>query len=313
MAIGAITLRSSQTRTTWTDGPPALTPVANRPLLLHAIDTLHAAGAEGVVVLGDAAVLDAASDWLDDDAETVEVPEYTRPADALLAIADRLRGKRIAVHDGEGMLVRGTEGLRAALADDRADATVFFRGMDDRISGVHVFSDSILGTLPGSITLLEAIDRLAAGGGRVQAGVLAGWWSWDACADRVLEVNRNVLETLEPGVARSSLEDSRLEGRVRVHPTARLRNAVVRGPVVIGAHARVTDAYVGPYTTVGDGATIENSEIESSIVLPRARICHVGVRVEASIVGEDATVGRDFSLPKAMRLRVGAGASVQLS
>lgn len=313
MAIGAITLRSGQSQASWTAGPPALTPVANRPLLLHAVDTLRSAGADGVVVTGDALVLDLASEWLDADVDTVEVPEYTRPADALLAIADRLRGERIAVHDGEGMLLRGAEGLRAALVDDSADATVFFRDMDDRISGVHVFSDSILGTLTGATTLLEAIDRLAAGGGRVQAGVLAGWWSWDACADRVLEVNRSVLETLEPAVARSSLEGSRLEGRVRVHPTARLRNAVVRGPVVIGAHARVTDAYVGPFTTVGDGATIENSEIEASIVLPRARICHVGVRVEASIVGEDATVGRDFALPKAMRLRVGAGASVQLS
>ncbi|MEA2169520.1 MAG: glucose-phosphate thymidylyltransferase, partial [Solirubrobacteraceae bacterium] len=103
------------------------------------------------------------------------------------------------------------------------------------------------------------------------------------------------------------------EGRVSVHPTARLVNAVVRGPAIIGAHARVTDAYVGPFTTVGDGATIENSEIESSIVLPRARIRHVGVRVEASVIGAGATVGRDFALPKAMRLRIGANATVTLA
>jgi glucose-1-phosphate thymidylyltransferase len=115
-----------------------------------------------------------------------------------------------------------------------------------------------------------------------------GWHPWADGAEALLELNRIVLDAMEPVTTGASFEGSRLEGRVSVHPTARLVNAVVRGPAIIGAHARVTDAYVGPFTTVGDGATIENSEIESSIVLPRARIRHVGVRVEASVIGANA-------------------------
>lgn len=297
----------------WTCEPVALTPIGNRPLLLHAVETVRAAGADRVVVAGDADALAAGAPLLDPDVELVEVDALAGAAEAVLALRDGLYGERIIVHDAEGLLLRGVESLGAAVADESADATVFYQDLGTRICGVHVFSDSILGALEHRSSLLDAVDRLAAGGGRVQAGVLGGWWSWDACADRLLEVNRSVLDTLEPGVARSSLEDSRLEGRVRIHPTARLRAAVVRGPVIIGAHARVTDAYVGPYTSVGDGATVENSEIESSIVLPRARICHVGVRVESSIIGEGARVARDFALPKALRLRVGSGATVSLS
>lgn len=313
MAKGVITLTGGDAAVGWSDEPPALTPIANRPLLLHAVDTLRDSGVDEVMVVGDAAALDAAAEYLDDGVVAVEADRGASPAAALAAVADRLRGERIVTHSAEGLLLRGTTALAQAVADDRSDATVFHRDMGERVVGVHVFSDSILGTLADCDTLDAAIDRLAAGGGRVRAGVLAGWWSWDACADRVLEVNRIVLDALEPAVGRDSLEDTRLEGRVRVHPTARVVNAVVRGPAIIGAHARVTDAYVGPYTTVGDGAVIENSEIESSIVLPRARIRHVGVRVEASIVGAGASVGRDFALPKALRLRVGSGASVTLS
>ena len=58
---------------------------------------------------------------------------------------------------------------------------------------------------------------------------------------------------------------------------------------------------------------LEGVEIEHSIVMPRATIRYPGRRLEASLVGEDAQIGRDFSLPSALRLRVGRGADIQLS
>jgi hypothetical protein len=39
---------------------------------------------------------------------------------------------------------------------------------------------------------------------------------------------------------------------------------------------------------------------------------HVGGRLVASVVGRDARVFRDFSLPRALRLRVGDGTEVAL-
>jgi hypothetical protein len=41
-------------------------------------------------------------------------------------------------------------------------------------------------------------------------------------------------------------------------------------------------------------------------------VMHIGGRLVASIVGHDARVFRDFSLPRAMRLRVGDGNEVAL-
>jgi hypothetical protein len=48
-------------------------------------------------------------------------------------------------------------------------------------------------------------------------------------------------------------------------------------------------------------------------VLPGAQIRFPGRRLEASLVGEGAQIGRDYSLPSALRLRVGPGADIQLS
>jgi glucose-1-phosphate thymidylyltransferase len=81
---------------------------------------------------------------------------------------------------------------------------------------------------------------------------------------------------------------------------------------VIGPDAQIAHAYIGPYTSIGAGARIEGAEIERSIVAAGASITHVGGRLVASVVGRDARIFRDFSLPRALRLRVGDGTVVAL-
>jgi glucose-1-phosphate thymidylyltransferase len=87
---------------------------------------------------------------------------------------------------------------------------------------------------------------------------------------------------------------------------------VLVGPVVIGPGATVTDAYIGPYTAIGEDAHIEGAEIERSIISSGASVAHVGTRLTASVVGHNARLFRDFSLPRALRLRIGDGAVVGL-
>jgi glucose-1-phosphate thymidylyltransferase len=104
-----------------------------------------------------------------------------------------------------------------------------------------------------------------------------------------------------------------VEGRVLIHPTARVEATVIRGPVVIGPDATILDAYVGPYTAIGDGALIENAEIENSVVFSGAQIRHVGGRLDGSVIGRGAHVFRDFGVPRSVRLHVGDGAQVEFS
>ena len=44
-------------------------------------------------------------------------------------------------------------------------------------------------------------------------------------------------------------------------------NSVVRGPAIIGEGCEIRDAYIGPYTSVGDGCKVLGSEVEHSILL----------------------------------------------
>lgn len=91
-----------------------------------------------------------------------------------------------------------------------------------------------------------------------------------------------------------------------------VRESVLVGPVVIGPDARMSEAYIGPYAAVGAGARIEGADIERSIISSGASVLHFGRRLTASVVGCDARVYHDFSLPRALRLRVGDAAQVGL-
>jgi glucose-1-phosphate thymidylyltransferase len=177
----------------------------------------------------------------------------------------------------------------------------------------------------GEFNLAGVAQRLARAGGRLQVEQVRGWSRYGGTAADLLELNRLVLEALassdraEPSTpgsgplhAAAGDEESRIEGCVRLDPTACVQASVIVGPAIVGAGALVQDSYIGPYTSIGAGVHIEGAEIERSIIMPRASITHIGGRLVGSVVGCDARVFRDFSLPRALRLNVGDGGEVAL-
>lgn len=162
------------------------------------------------------------------------------------------------------------------------------------------------------IDLTALADRIAFGGGMLRVRLVDVWRSYRGDANDLLELNRLVLDQIEADPPHGGADGNRIEGRVRVHERASVKSTVIVGPVVIGPDARISDAYIGPYTAIGAGAHIEGAEIERSIISAGASVTHIGSRMTASIVGPNARLFRDFSLPRALRVRIGDGAEVGL-
>jgi glucose-1-phosphate thymidylyltransferase len=74
---------------------------------------------------------------------------------------------------------------------------------------------------------------------------------------------------------------------IPVHP-----QTVINPPVFIGEGAVLTNCVIGPYATIGPGATVEHSIVRDSIIGDRARIDQV--LLESSIIGNDAIVKSAF-------------------
>ncbi|HEY2319761.1 MAG TPA: NDP-sugar synthase [Solirubrobacteraceae bacterium] len=164
-----------------------------------------------------------------------------------------------------------------------------------------------------AMDLTVVAQRIAAAGGTIHVRLVDVWRAYRGEAVDLLELNRIVLDQITGDVPQAAREANRIEGRVRIHKHAMVSGSVLAGPVVIGPGATVTDAYIGPYTAIGAGARIEGAEIERSIVSAGASVTHVGTRLTASVIGRNARLFRDFSLPRALRLRIGDGAVVGLS
>ncbi len=148
--------------------------------------------------------------------------------------------------------------------------------------------------------------------GRLNVSLSDHWRRYVGNPLDLLELNQIALDRLSVEPRRSNGNGNVIEGRVQIAAGASIRGSVVVGPTVIGSNVQIADAYIGPYTAIGAGAYIEGAEIERSIIAPGASITHVGGRLVASVVGRDARVFRDFSLPRALRLRVGAGTEIAL-
>jgi NDP-sugar pyrophosphorylase family protein len=175
--------------------------------------------------------------------------------------------------------------------------------------------EKILGTGPAPLLFMPG-DALGSGATPKDGEdvvELEAAWHYDGTVDGLLEANTIALDALKRGRVGVDLSSATVQGRVQIDPSAHLDGAKLRGPVHIGPGAQLIETYVGPYSTIGADVTLEGVEIEHSIVLPGAQIRYPGRRLEASLVGEGAQIGRDYSLPSALRLRVGPGSEIQLS
>ncbi|HTK60563.1 MAG TPA: hypothetical protein VL283_05180, partial [Candidatus Baltobacteraceae bacterium] len=88
--------------------------------------------------------------------------------------------------------------------------------------------------------------------------------------------------------------------------------SLIRGPVVIGENARIENSYIGPYTSIGNGVEIYNTEIEHSIVFDDVDL-NCSTRIVDSLIGMNATVSSAHStLPRGHKLVIGDNAVVEI-
>jgi glucose-1-phosphate thymidylyltransferase len=163
----------------------------------------------------------------------------------------------------------------------------------------------------GELEITDTIQRLIEEGGKVEWHRVKGWWKDTGQLADMLAANRLVLEDIEPRID-GEITDCSVEGRVVVEEGATLERTTVRGPAVIGAGAIVRDAYIGPYTAVGEGCEVIGSEVEHSILLRGSKVRDLGSRMEASLLGRDVTISRSDRLPKTIRMLVGDKAEITL-
>jgi glucose-1-phosphate thymidylyltransferase len=323
--------------------------VANRPIVCHVLDALRAAGVVEIALIVPSDVADEVAACIDNEGpagiETHHlVHEPGADGEALPAAAELVGDAPCILHRANGLLGQPLRSFLESLGEESLDALLLIRndGCETRhlklvpqrlidvgqnggapvpagVAGVCLLAPHALRRLsdpePSGQTLDFATlaQRIARDGGCVHMRVVQRWRHFAGDALDLLDLNRMLLDALDPDtLAMAAADGNRFEGPIVIHPTACVTSSVIIGPVMIGAEALIADSYIGPHTSIAERVRIEGAELERSIVLADASVLHVGGRLVASVVGRQARIFRDFSMPRALRLQVGDGDEVAL-
>jgi glucose-1-phosphate thymidylyltransferase len=176
---------------------------------------------------------------------------------------------------------------------------------------IHDAARAIEPSARGELEITDAIQHLVDQGLRVEPHIVRGWWKDTGRLEDMLEANRLVLDNLTERLE-GELVDCRIDGRVVIEPGARLERTNVRGPAIIGADARLSDCYIGPYTAIGERCQISSSEVEHSILLAGCVVSDLDGRMESSLLGRNVTVRRGERQPRAYRFMVGDNSDISI-
>jgi glucose-1-phosphate thymidylyltransferase len=328
-----------------------LVPVANKPILFFGLEALAASGVKEIgIVVGDThqEIRDAVGDGAQWGVRVTYIPQPAPLglAHAVLTAEAFLRGQPFVMYLGDNLIREPLAPLVARFQTEAPAAQILLARVpnpqefgvavlegervvrlvekpatppsDLALVGVYMFDDHVFDAARairpsgrGELEITDAIQYLIDHGFAVRPHVIEGWWKDTGKLEDLLEANRIVLDALEPRCD-GFVEDSEISGRVVLESGARVVRSVVRGPAIIGRGAVIENAYVGPFTAVGDGVTIRGSEVEHSIILEGSSVIDVGTRLESSLLGRSARVYRAATKPRAYNLMLGDRSQVGL-
>lgn len=329
-----------------------LVPVANKPILFYAIETVRDAGITDIgIIVGD--TKDEVKLNVGDGSKfgvNITYIEQEAPlglAHAVKISQDFVKEDPFVMFLGDNLIKDGISSLVEEFVDEQPNCQILLASVpnpqqfgvaeleDGRIKrliekpktppsdlalvGVYMFDKSIFEAVNAikpswrnELEITDAIQYLVENDFSVHPHIITGWWKDTGKLDDMLEANRIMLESIETRIDGSVDDNSKILGRVIVEDGADIKDSIVRGPAIIGKNSKITHSYIGPFTSIHDNVTIADSEIEHSIILAECRIDSVGSRIEDSLLGRNVTVHRSERKPRAYRLMVGDNSEVEV-
>ncbi|MCA9933688.1 MAG: glucose-1-phosphate thymidylyltransferase [Anaerolineales bacterium] len=188
---------------------------------------------------------------------------------------------------------------------------------DLALVGIYMFDSNVFKAVNaikpswrGELEITDAIQWLVENKYAVHPYIHRGWWIDTGRPGDMLEANDLVLEEIEYEVQGYADRDSQVGRRVRVEKGAEIINSVVRGPSIIGENARIINSYIGPFTSIYHNVTVENSEIEHSMVLEFSEIRDIETRIQDSLIGKNVCINKSPIKPKALKLTLADNSQV---
>ena len=210
----------------------------------------------------------------------------------------------IAQIDNNGKIVKLVEKPKKPLGNLAIIGTYLFS------TKIHSAIERIKPSKRGELEITDAIQEMINMGFKVKAEILNSWWLDTGKKDDILSANAKILDEYIKRDIQGTINNSTIEGRVKIDPSATVVDSKIRGPCVIGKNVLIEKSFIGPYTSVGDYSKIFKSNIEHCVLLEHVIIKDVN-RLEDSLLGKNATIAKNPA-SRTLRLHVGDYSDVQV-
>jgi glucose-1-phosphate thymidylyltransferase len=147
---------------------------------------------------------------------------------------------------------------------------------DYAVTGIYVYDKTFFEAFShikpssrGEYEISDIHTWLIENGKSVGFEEITGWWKDTGKPEDLLEGNQLLLnEMADEGREGAEIDPvAVIQGKVSIGTgTVIGPKVLIRGPVVIGENCRIENSYIGPYTSIGRGVEICNTEIEHSVV-----------------------------------------------
>ncbi len=329
-----------------------LIPIANKPILYYSIEAVAAAGVTDVAIVVNAdsdEVPSAIGDGSRWGVRITYLPQSTPGGLAqVVGLAEEFVGKdRFIFYLGDNMVVGGVKRFIDEFDRSGCDCFLTLSRVKDperfgvpelkdgrivsieekpkdpkssyAVAGIYLYNHHIFEAVKaikpsarGELEISDAHQYLIDKGYAIGYSEITGWWKDTGKPTDLLEANRLILDNISPDIRGEVDDRSTIAGKVIVEAGAKIINSVVRGPAIIGEGCVIEDAYVGPYSSIGNRTDIKRSEVEYSIILRDCKIHNLGIRLEGSILGNDVEVVRATGKPLVHRFMIGDQSRVEV-
>jgi glucose-1-phosphate thymidylyltransferase len=185
---------------------------------------------------------------------------------------------------------------------------------DLALVGIYLFRKQIFNAIRrlrpswrNELEITDAIQTLLDDGLEVRHRLVKGWWKDTGLPEDILEANQLVLSELSSYNKGRLEQDVKSSGIVCIGEGTVVRaGTTLRGPLIIGKGCEIgPDAYVGPYTSIGDNTLIRAAEVENTIIVGNCKI-ECKRRIVDSLIGSNTQISdSENSLPRGSRFIIG--------
>lgn len=327
-----------------------LVPIANKPVLFYALESVRDAGITDVgIIVGEtkdevkAAVGDGGQ-W----GIKVTYIEQDAPrglAHTVLIAEPFLKKESFVMYLGDNLIKDGIKSLVKEFEKEKPNAQILLAKVreperfgvaelkdgkivrliekpsepasDLALVGVYMFDKNIFEAVKSikpskrdELEITDAIQYMVDKGLTVTPHIIDGWWKDTGKLEDILEANRIMLDMLEARNDGFIDSESTVDGKVVIEKGAEVVNSTIRGPAIIGENTKIINSYIGPFSSIYYDVTVRGSEIEHSVVLEKSSIIDIHARIEDSLIGQNVEITKSTLRPKAYRLMLGDSSKI---